>query len=786
MHGDEEVDPDLLPGEIEEEFYNYGGDEDDDPPEVSEEELERLDKEAKEKEINRMLQIPAMVETNRQEVEDTDGYVISTKEVMCWKHRLEQIGWFRRARLVARQFRSSVDIEQTFAPTSLMVIPKLLVHMLVNVHRHFVAMTLDVKDAFLMSPQPHAENAFVQVNDRIFKLIRCLPGQRTAAAQWFNLFSTTCIEYGMEQDSMQPTLMFIANLLYLTVHVDDVFIVGREDKVREFVIYLKDEKRWNVEEKGPFALGSKFYYLKRQFELTSTCCDIRCDRKQYDSFEKDVDLYTKFYRKTPLHSNYGKRDDSEPLQGEEVTKFRSIVGRLMYMAGERPDAQFGIQCLARQMAKPTRQSMENAWHICSYMFGTGGYGVRIDLRAKGQSVLDMREAEEVEDQEEHLLEVVTDADYAGNKNDRKSTTSFQIFLDGNLMESKVRAQKAISLSSGESEFVAMVGGCSDGLLIRHLWNKITGGNCVMKVRSDSSAARAMAQRQGIGRVRHLDAALLWIQQKEKEKILSVAPIPTEINSADLGTKNLSRKRFVGLLYMLKMVDAIGTRVGENEYKEIEEGYKMKQSMKKIGKSKDVRICLLMLLSTLDKAAGSTTEEKSYESGLDWMWFTMCLCACIGALSICQWLRVYMTEFMHGTSNSFLKYVRELFTVKVKVTFEKEAQASIGPEQLGLEKCEKEMNRMQNECFLKDTYIEELEEQVRELKERILEFGQELQLQSRSSTKECLQNMNSFRMTKVGSKIHFSPRCLHWQGGMEVKFCVWCLSGGSMLESHGTS
>ena len=83
-------------------------------------------------------------------------------------------------------------------------------------------MTLDVKDAFLMAAQPEAEVAFVKVDNRIFKLLRCLPGQRTAAAQWFHLFSTTCIEYGMKQDLMQPTLLFIPDLLYLTVHVDDV------------------------------------------------------------------------------------------------------------------------------------------------------------------------------------------------------------------------------------------------------------------------------------------------------------------------------------------------------------------------------------------------------------------------------------------------------------------------------------------------------------------------------------------------------------------------------------
>ena len=44
-----------------------------------------------------------------------------------------------------------------------------------------MVVTLDIKDAFLMAAQPTAENAYVQIDDRIYKLLRCLPGQRTAA-----------------------------------------------------------------------------------------------------------------------------------------------------------------------------------------------------------------------------------------------------------------------------------------------------------------------------------------------------------------------------------------------------------------------------------------------------------------------------------------------------------------------------------------------------------------------------------------------------------------------------
>ena len=51
------------------------------------------------------------------------------------------------------------------------------------------------------------------------------------------------------------------------------------------------------------------------------------------------------------------------------------------------------------MAKPTKHALKNAWHTCSYLFGTGGYGVRLEKRKKGQSMMDFREIEEVEDAE---------------------------------------------------------------------------------------------------------------------------------------------------------------------------------------------------------------------------------------------------------------------------------------------------------------------------------------------------------------------------------------------------
>ena len=734
-HGDEELGLEHIPEEMSEEMqYSYGGEEDGDPPDVTQEELDALDKEATKVEIERMLKIPAMEESTNEEVRACSGYTISTRLVYTWKHRVEQGGWFRRARLVARQFKASVEADQTFAPTSLMIIPKMMIHVLLNVCAGFTAMTLDIKDAFLMADQPAEEKAFIK---------------------------------------------------------DDVFMVGTPQILQEFVMFLKSVKKWKVEAKGPFTAGEKFLYLKRQFKITEDHCDIRCDRKQYYGLEKELDLFCKAYRKTPLDQNFTKKDDSPLLEAEEVTKFRSIVGRLMYMASERPDAQFGIQCLARKMSAPTKQALKNAWHLCSYLQGTIDYGVRLSRREKGRSVLDTREEEEINNGPAHLVEVLTDADYAGNRDDRKSTTSFQVYIDGNLIESRVRTQKAIALSSGESEFVAVVAGCSDGMLIKHLLNKMTGGSCLMKVRTDSSAARSMVQRQGIGRVRHLDASLLWVQQKESERAFSIAAIPSELNSADIGTKSLTKKRLLGLLYMMKFVDAVGDRVGTEEYKDLEYQYQIKKGTMKMMKSKDIRIGLLLLMARMNSVAGSPIEQEE-KTGNDYGWWALVLCAAIGALSTLSWLRIFMIEGLYGMLGQMIKYET---SARQETTSQKCDQQTQATEWIDSyiwqqyeeekEEMEEEMNNMQAALLEAEEMIGHLQEDLKEVRrqrdDHLNMFLKSQQQQAKLEKKFC-----NLRKAPSGHVIHFDSRCRYWQKASEAAFCSTCQDEGAVSEHAETS
>ena len=58
-------------------------------------------------------------------------------------------------------------------------------------------------------------------------------------------------------------------------------------------------------------MGERFSYRKRDFTLYRSWCDTRCDYRQYESLGKELDLFKKAYRKTPMDQSFSKKDESE-------------------------------------------------------------------------------------------------------------------------------------------------------------------------------------------------------------------------------------------------------------------------------------------------------------------------------------------------------------------------------------------------------------------------------------------------------------------------------------------
>ena len=58
----------------------------------------------------------------------------------------------------------------------------------------------------------------------------------------------------------------------------------------------------------------------------------------------------------------------------------------------------------------------------------------------------------------------------------------------------------------------------------------------MVIKSDAVAAIGMVKRQGLGRIRHLAVADLWIQQKSKEGAVHYMKLDGSKNTSDILTK----------------------------------------------------------------------------------------------------------------------------------------------------------------------------------------------------------------------------------------------------------
>ena len=92
------------------------------------------------------------------------------------------------------------------------------------------------------------------------------------------------------------------------------------------------------------------------------------------------------------------------------------------------------------------------------------------------------------------------------------------------------------MSSGEAEFHGVVKACGMGLGYQSLLKDV-GIDMPVRLWTDSTAAIGICSRQGLGRLRHLDTHLLWVQQAVRSKRIDLRKVDGESNPADLFTKH---------------------------------------------------------------------------------------------------------------------------------------------------------------------------------------------------------------------------------------------------------
>ena len=98
-----------------------------------------------------------------------------------------------------------------------------------------------------------------------------------------------------------------------------------------------------------------------------------------------------------------------------------------------------------------------------------------------------------------------------------------------------KTQPTIALSSGEAELAAMVRSTSEGMGMISIMKEFDI-EAKLKVKGDAVAAIGIVRRQGLGRIRHLAVADLWIQQRSKDGSVSYEKLDGTKNTSDILTK----------------------------------------------------------------------------------------------------------------------------------------------------------------------------------------------------------------------------------------------------------
>ena len=205
-----------------------------------------------------------------------------------------------------------------------------------------------------------------------------------------------------------------------------------------------------------------------------------------------------------------------------------------------------VKELSSYMSNPTVSAMRHLKKLVAYLKGTSNYAVVLQQPHGGQGL------HKQTNDKYWLLESFSDSDWSSDKRHGRSTSAGLHMVCGNLVYSSSRTQRVISLSSCEAELHGMVSTLCDGIFIKRCAEFVIKGNVERILLTDSSSAR-----QGTGKVKHLSAKILWIQDQVRNGEIALSQISTAFNGADIGTKVLSAKRLKTLLRDIGIFDDDG-------------------------------------------------------------------------------------------------------------------------------------------------------------------------------------------------------------------------------------
>ena len=125
----------------------------------------------------------------------------------------------------------------------------------------------------------------------------------------------------------------------------------------------------------------------------------------------------------------------------------------------------------------------------------------------------------------------SDSDWAGCQKSRKSSSGGVLMHGSHAIGHWSSTQATIALSVAEAELNALIKAAVEMTGAYNLGCEINIFRAC-RIVTDSNSAKGICQRQGAGKVKHLEARQLWLQERVLQKALRIDKVPREVNSSD--------------------------------------------------------------------------------------------------------------------------------------------------------------------------------------------------------------------------------------------------------------
>jgi len=422
-----------------------------------------------------------------------------------------------------------IDFTETFSPVIKPATIRLALAL--AIHYNWSSRQFDIYNAFLHGylkeevymeqPQGFEDSKFP---DHVCLLHKSIYGLKQAPRTWFLRLSQALMELGFTASTVDTSLFTFHHstmFIFVLIYVDDIMVTSNANTVINTLISYLDFE-FAIKD-----LGELSYFLGIQVTKTENGLHLHQGKYVVDLLHRMKMTGAKLAPTPYISGAKLSKFSGDPLT--DPTEYRSMVGALQYLTLTRPDISYNVNQLCQFLHCPTNIHLTAAKRVLKYLKGTLQFGLQFN---KGSL----------------QLNGFCDSDWAGNPDDRKSTSGYCIFLGSCLISWTVKKQSVVARSSTEVEYRSMAHTVAElywlRMLLKELHISLLTAPCIWV---DNIGALALSSNPVFhARTKHIEMDYHIIREKIFNKDIQAKYISTSAQPSDIFTKELSSSRFLFL------------------------------------------------------------------------------------------------------------------------------------------------------------------------------------------------------------------------------------------------